>query len=190
MLLKNRQLITVFLFLVLTGSMTGCLPGPGSPTSRPARKKMLTEDLNGDGLERYSLTSPSKPTEGEPDMPPPPFLLVDSVIQIGAENADFLVLRIPSTDMDFLLPMAKTYEPYLTAWLSAWPQLGRRGVAIDLSRGGQPTHRSSFKLTYAKGQISFPVVLLWDDKGSNRVEYFNKFAESLSSIKCEGLDKE
>jgi hypothetical protein len=188
MLPKNQQLIIVFLFLALAGSMTGCLPGPGSPTSRPQRKKMLTDDINSDGLERYSLSSTS--AAGEPAMPPPPFILVDSTIQLGAENADFLVLRIPSTEMDFLLPMAKTYEPYLTAWLSAWPQLGRRGVAIDLSRSGQPTHRSSFELTYAKGQVSFPVVLLWDDKGSNRVEYFNKFAGSLSSIKCEGLDKE
>jgi hypothetical protein len=190
MLPKNQRLLIVFLFLALAGSMTGCLPGPGSPTSRPQRKKMLTEDASGDGLERYSLTSSSKMTAGESGMPPPPFVLVDSTIQLGAENADFLVLRIPSTDMDFLLPMAKTYEPYLTAWLSAWPQLGRRGMAIDLSRSGKATHRSNFELTYAKGQVSFPVVLLWDDGGAERVEYFNKFAGSLSSIKCEGLNNQ
>src|ERR1700744_1818245 len=116
MLRTTKQLITLILFLALTGSMTGCLPGPGSPTSRPQRKKMLTEDINDDGLERFSLTT-SK-AAADPAMPPPPFTLVDSMIRMGTEDADFLVLRLPSTDMDFLLPMAKTYEPYLTAWLT------------------------------------------------------------------------
>ena len=188
----NRQkLKTVLCYLFLSGCLAGCLPGPGSPTQRPQRKKMLNEALTGGNFEGISLTSPTMggSQNGMPAMPPLPFVLTDSIIGLGGQNADFLVLRVPSTQFDFLLPMAQMYEPYLTSWLNAWPRLGRKGVAIDLTVGGQPTQRANFELSYASQQLSFPLVILSDAGSATRVELLTKFMSSLNSVRCEKLNK-
>ena len=178
-------------FVFLAGSLTGCLPGPGSPTSRPQRKKMLTEGINGDGLEAISLAGPGGGRVGTngPSVPPLPFALVDSVIGLGGENADFFVLRVPSNQFDFLLPMAQAYEPYLSAWISNWAQLGRKGLAIDLTTNGQPTRRANYQLDYPAQHVSFPLVILSDGASAGRLELLSKFMSSLNSIRCEDLNK-
>ena len=177
-------------FLASAGCLTGCLPGPGSPTARPARKKMLMDGLSSDGLEQYQLASSGGSTGQAGVLPPPPFYLTDSIIELGAEKADFLVLRAPSAELDALLPLAKAYEPYLSGWLGQWPLLGRRGVAIDLSASGRATHRTNYQLTYAVQRIEFPVILLWDDQSAPRVALFDKLAKGLNTIRCENLNQQ
>src|ERR1700748_3727909 len=125
----------LILLVFIAGFFTGCMRGPASPASRPARKKMLTGNgLNG-GWEAYGFTSPgaAQSPSGAAAYPPLPFSLADTAMTLGSETAYFYIVRIPSTNLDFLLPLAKTYEPYLSSWLTIWPQTGRRGVAIDLS---------------------------------------------------------
>ena len=177
-------------FLASAGCLTGCLPGPGSPTARPARKKMLMDGLSPDGLEQYQLASSGGSIGQAGVLPPPPFYLTDSIIELGAEKADFLVLRAPSAELDALLPLAKAYEPYLSGWLGQWPLLGRRGVAIDLSASGRATHRTNYQLTYAVQRIEFPVILLWDDQSAPRVALFDKLAKGLNTIRCENLNQQ
>src|ERR1700744_1072370 len=189
--LNYRRLTTAMCFIFLVGSIAGCLPGPGSPTSRPARKKMLTDGINGDGLEAISLAGPGGGRVGTngPNVPPLPFALVDSVIGLGGENADFFVLRVPSNQFDFLLPMAQAYEPYLSAWIGNWPQLGRKGLAIDLTSNGQPTRRANYKLDYPEQHVSFPLVILSDGASAGLLDLLSKFMSSLNSIHCEDLNK-
>jgi hypothetical protein len=192
MLYINRQkLKTVLCYVMLAGCLAGCLPGPGSPTSRPVRKKMLNDAVTGGNFEGVSLTSPGtgRTENGVQGMPALPFVLTDSIIRLGTENADFFVLRVPSTQFDFLLPMAQVYEPYLAGWLNAWPTLGRKGMAIDLSEGGRPTQRANFELSYASQQLSFPLVIFSDGGSAGRVELLTKFMGSLKSIRCEELNK-
>jgi hypothetical protein len=186
----NLFKLPMIFLLVSAWSLTGCLPGPGSPTARPARKKMLMDGLNPDGLEQYQLVSHAGSTGQEGIVPPPPFYLTDSIIELGAEKADFLVLRAPSAEFDALLPLAKAYEPYLSGWLSQWPLLGRRGVAIDLSASGRATHRTNYQLTYAAQRIEFPVILLWDEQSEARVALFDKLTKGLNTIRCENLNQQ
>src|ERR1700742_2843269 len=102
--LNYRRISTAMYFIFLVGLLGGCLPGPGSPGNRPPRKKMLMDGITGDGIEAVGFAAPGAggaPSAG-PTVPPPPFSLVDSVIGMGGENADFFVLRIPSSQFDFL----------------------------------------------------------------------------------------
>ena len=186
----NLFKVMIISFLASSGCLIGCLPGPGSPTSRPARKKMLMGGLNPDGLEQYQLASPTGSAGQEGAVPPPPFYLTDSIIELGAEKADFLVLRAPSAELDALLPLAKAYEPYLSGWLGQWPLMGRRGVAIDLSASGRATHRTNYQLTYTAQRVEFPVILLWDDQSASRVALFDKLTKGLNTIRCETLNQQ
>ena len=187
----NHKLLTATCFILLTGFLGGCLPGPGSPGQRPARKKMLTDGIAGDGIESvgFASTTAGKASSTGINVPAPPFSLVDSVIGLGGENADFFVLRIPTSQFDFLLPMAQTYEPYLAAWLTNWPMLGRKGLAIDLTANGQPTRRANFQLEYLTQQVSFPLVVLSDEGSAGRLALLTQFMGSLNSIHCENLNK-
>jgi hypothetical protein len=184
----SRAVMAAILFLLFAGSLPGCMPGPGSPAGKPPRKKMLSLDAQGDGMEAYQLTSPA-PGEGvlaTKLYPPLPFALADTTIAFGGDNADFYVLRIPSAQFDFLLPMVKTYEPWLSAWLSAWPQMGRRGVAIDLS-AGKATRRAIYQVESAAQHVSIPLVVLWDNASADRVTYLTNFMQSLSTVHCESV---
>lgn len=178
-------------FFLLAASLTGCLPGPGSPTNRPQRKKMLTDGISGDGIEAIGFAGPTagNRTATGAVVPPLPFALVDSVIALGGDNADFFVLRVPSNQFDFLLPMALTYEPYLSGWLNSWQQLGRKGLAIDLTANGQPTRRANYQLEYPAQRISFPLVVLSDEASAGRLELLSTFMSSLNSVHCELLNK-
>lgn len=180
--------MAAFLFLLLAGYLPGCTPGPGSPGSKPARKKMLNLDTQSDGWEAYQFASPApgSAASATSQYPPLPFALADTTIMLGGESADFYVLRVPSADFDFLLPMAKTYEPWLTAWLAAWPQMGRRGVAIDLS-AGKPTRRASFQVECAAQHVSLPLVVFWDEASANRVSNLTNFMQSLSTVSCKSV---
>ena len=152
---------------------------------------MLTDGIAGDGIESvgFASTTVGKALSTGINVPAPPFSLVDSVIGLGGENADFFVLRIPTSQFDFLLPMAQTYEPYLAAWLTNWPMLGRKGLAIDLTANGQPTRRANFQLEYLTQQVSFPLVVLSDEGSAGRLALLTQFMGSLNSIHCENLNK-
>ena len=189
--LNYQKLRTAMCFMLLTGLLAGCLPGPGSPTNRPARKKMLTDGISGDGIEAvgFAATAAGRGAPAGVNVPAPPFTLVDSVIGLGGENADFFVLRIPTSQFDFLLPMAQMYEPYLAAWLTNWPLLGRKGLAIDLTTNGQPTRRANFQLEYLTQQVSFPLIVLSDEASAGRLALLTQLMGSLNSIHCENLNK-
>ena len=181
----HRTVMAAFLFLLIAGSLPGCMPGPGSPAGRPARKKMLNLDARSDGWDAYYFASPAPgiAASATNQYPPLPFALADTTIMLGGDNAQFFVLRVPSADLDFLLPMAKTYEPWLSAWLAAWPQMGRRGVAIDLS-AGKATKRAGYQVECAAQHVSLSLVVLWDEASANRVTNFTNFMQSLSTVSC------
>ena len=183
-----RTIVSAFLFLLFAGSLTGCMPGPGSPTSKSPRKKMLNLAAQGDGWEAYRFASPGPGSSASAvgQYPQLPFALADTTIALGGDNANFYVLRAPSAEFDFLLPMVKTYEPLLSGWLSAWPQMGRRGMAIDLS-AGKATKRAAYQVEYAAQHVSIPLVLLWDEASAGRVTNLTQFIQSLTTVRCEKM---
>lgn len=187
--MKHRNLKTAFLFLLVACAMSSCAPGGGgSPTSKPARKKMLNMSSGDNGWDAFSMApnGAQGATAGSISYPPLPFALADTVISMGGDNADFYILRIPSSNMDFLLPMVMSYEPWLAGWINAWPQLGRQGIVIDLS-AGKVTHRTTLKVEAVAQQINIPLVLLWDKDSESRAAYLTKSIQSLKTLRCENL---
>lgn len=122
-----------------------------------------------------------------PQYPPIPFTMADTVLTFGGNSAAFYVVRAPSKNFDFLLPMIKVYEPYLSGLLENWPKTGRQGVAIDLS-SGNATLRSTFQLESADHHISLPIILLYDQGSTGRIDNLVKTIQTLSIVRCEELE--
>jgi hypothetical protein len=175
-----------FLFSVcLVSCMPGGTPGPGG---KAQRKKMLNLDGGTNGWDAYSLTGPATGSQlsGQGQYPPSPFRLADTIINFGSVNANFYVMRVPSDNLDFLLPLAKAYEPYLTAWMGAWAQTGQTGMAIDVSTGNA-THRSAFSIENPSIHVSVPLVIFYDDASEVRATNLTKFIQSLATVRCTAL---
>jgi hypothetical protein len=153
----RSSLIAIVLFLVLAGGLTGCLPSQGGG-GKGERKKMLNLDGQDGAWEATSLGSganfgaasfasaESYPNKMAAAYPRLPFTLLDTTIRVGGEMADFMLLRLPTADYDYLLLAAKGFESWLPSWLNAWPQSGRHGIVIDLS-GGTATQRADFQVS-------------------------------------------
>lgn len=187
--MKHRNLKTAFLFLLVAGAVSSCAPGGGgSPASKPARKKMLNLNASDNGWDAFGMVPNGlqSVTTASNAYPQLPFALADTVISMGGDNADFYILRIPSSNMDFLLPMAMSYEPWLAGWINAWPQLGRRGVAIDLS-AGKATQCATLQVEAVAQHITIPLILLWDKDSESRATYLTKSIQSLKTLRCENV---
>jgi hypothetical protein len=175
--------------LLISGFLTGCTSGPNNAASKPPRKTLLTPaslQENG-GWDGFSLASTGNQMPSAPQYAPMPFTMADTVLTLGGSSAAFYVVRIPSGNFDFLLPMAKVYEPYLSAMLGNWSKTGRQGVAIDLS-AGNATQRSAFQLESADHHVSLPIVLLYDQGSAGRVDNLIKTIKTLSIVQCEELE--
>jgi hypothetical protein len=185
-------MIVVICSLLLSGLLPGCLPtGPGK--TPPTRKKMPAPRLSDGSWEGGGSISLDPATPSSAGMPvlsaPWPFAMADTTIGLGNRSDDFVVLRLPSTDYDYLLLSAKNFEPLLPMWLNSWPQSGRRGIAIDLSTGGSglTVLRADYRLDCPAQHVSLPVVLLWDAPSAPRASLLTQFIQSLSTVRCERL---
>ncbi|TDW96268.1 hypothetical protein [Dinghuibacter silviterrae] len=175
----------VVLLLVCISLSPGCLPSPAGP-SRAPRKKMFTLDET-DGLwEGNSLTSPGSRLPNAMVAPSLPFAMSDTLLQGRAGMEPYVLLRMPSADVDFLLLGAKNYEAWFPGWLKSWSQTGRQGLVIDLS-SGKATGRTTFQLSAPGLDSPVPLVLLWDDASGQRAGFYTQLLQSLTTIECKNL---
>ena len=181
----NRLAATFLACLLIAGS--GCVTGPSNPANKPPRKKMDSAPLRDNGgWDSFSLVTSDK-TPALPQYLPMPFTMTDTLLAFNGTSADFYIVRAPSSNFDFLLPMAKVYEPYLSAYLGSWTQTGRQGIAIDVSAGNAAL-RSSFQLESEDHHVSIPVVLFYDMASTGRVENLIKTIRSLSTLHSDQLE--
>jgi len=182
----TRLLPVCLAFSLMTAS---CLPS-GPAGGRPERRKMLTPDALEGSWESSGLTaSPRRTASGAAAGMTAlalPFTLADTTILQGGEELDYMLLRLPSADYDYLLLAAKNFESWLPSWLAAWPQSGRHGVAIQLT-GGTATNRTDFLVTVAGLSDPLPLILFWDANSADRAVFFTQFLQSLTAIHCEKI---
>lgn len=181
--INKKSAVAAALCLLFSGSFVSCGLPMATPNSKTERKKMLFPEAGGNGLDAYGLTGTSQGNQlyDQAQYPPAPFHLADTVISLGSMKASFYVLRVPSDNLDFMLPLAKVYEPYLAAWMSTWAQTGRTGMAIDVSTGNA-THRSVYNIENPSIHVSVPLVIFYDDASEARVTNLTKFLQSLTTV--------
>lgn len=181
-------IIKALVFCVaFSAALAGCLPSmPGG--GRPERKKMFTSDALEGEWEGSALTVAAQTTapRSVAFYSPLPFTLVDTTINLNGEEADYMLLRLPTADYDYLLLAAKNYESWLPTWLAAWPQSGRHGVAIELN-GGTATERADFQVTVPGLSEPIPLILFWDAHSADRAAFIAQFLQNLTTIHCEKL---
>jgi len=167
------------IFLISCG-----LPLGNTNNAKGGRKKMLYSDGGGIGWDAYNSTGSPTINQSADQTPYPalPFRIADTVVNFGANKASFYVVRVPSDNFDFLLPLAKIYEPYLINSMSAWTQTGRSGIAIDFTSGGI-SHRSLYSLDNPSLHVSIPLMIFYDDASQARANNLTKLIQSLSTVR-------
>ncbi len=162
----------VTLMLIAGSILTACAPG-----GPPPRKKFPLTSLDEGGWEGRGPSVTNHRTS---------FVYADTLITLSGKTADFLLLRLPSRDYDFLLPAIKSKESLLTNWLNYWPKLDRHGVVIDLS-DDRGTQRADFQLTCPDADVSIPLILLWDETSADRSGDLIQLMQSLKTIQSRRL---
>ncbi|NOW96053.1 hypothetical protein [Mucilaginibacter sp. SG564] len=184
-----KHISAACLFLGASIFLFSCgLPIGNTSNTKGGRKKMLYSDGGGIGWDAYNSTGSTAANQSVDQTPYPalPFQIADTVINFGTNKASFYVVRVPSDNFDFLLPLAKIYEPYLVSSMSTWAQTGRSGIAIDFS-SGSISRRSLYSLNNSSLHVSIPLVILYDDASQARANNLTKLIQSLNTIRITEL---
>ncbi|HEY0175447.1 MAG TPA: hypothetical protein VGC08_03650 [Pedobacter sp.] len=175
MIKSNRYtIIRIVVFSFFPVILYSCQPGGSSP-----RKKM--PELN--GTEEFEGGMPF--SNGPERMATGDFAFSTSNVdlQLNGSTQGFVSVPLPDAANDSLaISLVNSFKPFAMPLLAAWAQQQRNGVVIDLGSHTSAVHnRSDFALRIP-GNLTIPVVVMWDHVSAGRVKTLKRMVEDMPLV--------
>lgn len=109
-----------------------------------------------------------------------PFTTTTVTLEIEEQKVKFTAVALRDAAADEkAITLVEQYRPLATSFIKQWASL-QTGVLIDLRSTGQHTRSSDF-IVNAAGK-SFPVVFIWDDAATARLNEYTNILQQIPGI--------